>query len=93
MDVTRLIFKIYTMYRLFKTMLCLYRHFIIVSHLSMTMTVLIMVYGAVTIANDCANLKKTHPRYFLLQLLHCCYFVARLTASKKIGKKNIHKNI
>ena len=52
---------------------------LIVSPLYMTMTVLTLVYGAVAIASDCANLKKIYPRraslfltLTLTLLLFCC---------------------
>ena len=52
---------------------------LIVSLLYMTMTVLTMVYGAVAIASDCANLKKIYSRraslfltLTLTLLLFCC---------------------
>ena len=52
---------------------------LIVSPLYMTVTVLPMVYGAVAIASDCANLKKIYRRraslflsLTLTLLLFCC---------------------
>ena len=69
MDVTRLIFKICyisplennAISRLSKTILSLSK-ILIAFPLYITMTVLTMVYGAVAIASDCANLKKIYFR-------------------------------
>ena len=56
MDVTRLIFKICYISPLENNAVSF--EILIVSPLYMTMTVLTLVYGAVAIASDCANLKK-----------------------------------
>ena len=73
MDVTLLIFIICYVSPLENMSLL---KFLIVSPLYMIMTVLTMVYGAVAIASDCAKFTLEVPHYFLLYLLHCCYFVA-----------------
>ena len=63
MDVTRLIFKICYISPLASRKQCYvsFENFNCFP-LYMTMTVLTMVYGAVAIASDCANLKKIYPR-------------------------------